>query len=95
MLTQKGIVSTSDSMCAKAHDMFRCFLRLGQMPPCSTGLIYPWSALYATGYLTDAARPEGGRHKLVIPNMEVRRIYETKIGSARRSKETTHRNCTM
>ncbi len=40
---------------------------------------YLWSVLYATGYLTDAARPEGGRHKLVIPNMEVRRIYETKI----------------
>ncbi len=40
---------------------------------------YLWSVLYATGYLTDAGRPEGGRHKLVIPNMEVRRIYETKI----------------
>ena len=37
---------------------------------------YLWSVLYATGYLTDAARPEGRVHKLVIPNKEIRRIYD-------------------
>ena len=40
---------------------------------------YLWSVLYATGYLTDAGKPEGGRHKLVIPNKEIHRIYENKI----------------
>ena len=40
---------------------------------------YLWSVLYATGYLTDAGKPESGRHKLVIPNKEVLRIYENKI----------------
>ena len=40
---------------------------------------YLWSVLYATGYLTDAEKFNGGRHKLVIPNKEVLRIYENKI----------------
>ena len=40
---------------------------------------YLWSVLYSTGYLTDAGKPEGGRHKLVIPNKEIHRIYENKI----------------
>ena len=42
---------------------------------------YLWSVLFATGYLTDAARPENGVHKLVIPNREVRGIYEKRIRS--------------
>nr|WP_304577817.1 AAA family ATPase [uncultured Acetatifactor sp.] len=40
---------------------------------------YLWSVLFATGYLTDAGKPEGQRHKLVIPNREVKRIYENRI----------------
>ncbi len=42
---------------------------------------YLWSVLYATGYLTDAGKPEHGVHKLVIPNQEVRGIYEKRIRS--------------
>ena len=42
---------------------------------------YLWSVLYATGYLTDAGKPEHGVHKLVIPNLEVRGIYEKRIRS--------------
>ena len=40
---------------------------------------YLWSVLFATGYLTDAHKPENGVHKLVIPNKEVKGIYEKKI----------------
>ena len=40
---------------------------------------YLWSVLFATGYLTDAGKPEGQRHKLVIPNREVKRIYENRF----------------
>ncbi len=40
---------------------------------------YLWSVLFATGYLTDAYKPENGVHKLVIPNKEVKGIYEKKI----------------
>ena len=40
---------------------------------------YLWSVLFATGYLTDAAKPKGQLHKLVIPNREVKRIYENRI----------------
>ncbi len=42
---------------------------------------YLWSVLFATGYLTDAAAPENGVHKLVIPNREVMGIYEKRIRS--------------
>ena len=47
---------------------------------------YLWSVLYATGYLTDAGRPEGRVHKLVIPNKEIRRLYEDRIRSWFRAK---------
>ena len=40
---------------------------------------YLWSVLYATGYLTDDGKPNGGHHRLVIPNKEILRIYENKI----------------
>ncbi len=50
---------------------------------------YLWSVLYATGYLTDAGKPEGRIHKLTIPNMEVRKIYEDKILSWFRMKVTS------
>lgn len=40
---------------------------------------YLWSVLYATGYLTDDGKPNGERHRLVIPNKEILRIYENKI----------------
>ena len=42
---------------------------------------YLWSVLFTTGYLTETGRPENGLHKLVIPNREVRGIYEKKINS--------------
>ncbi len=45
----------------------------------NTRQTYLWSVLYATGYLTDAEKFNGGRHKLVIPNKEILRIYENKI----------------
>ena len=40
---------------------------------------YLWSILYATGYLTDAARPEGRIHTLVIPNKEILEIYKEQV----------------
>lgn len=40
---------------------------------------YLWSVLFATGYLTDTDKPVNGVHKLVIPNKEVRGIYEKQI----------------
>ena len=40
---------------------------------------YLWSVLFAAGYLTDADMPINGVHKLIIPNREVRGIYEKKI----------------
>ncbi len=43
--------------------------------------MYLWSVLFATGYLTDAGEPSGTVHKLVIPNREVREIYEDRIRS--------------
>ena len=42
---------------------------------------YLWSVLFATGYLTDKDEPVNGIHKLVIPNKEVREIYEKRIRS--------------
>ncbi|MEZ3485596.1 MAG: ATP-binding protein [Lachnospiraceae bacterium] len=42
---------------------------------------YLWSVLFASGYLTDADKPVNGVHKLVIPNREVRGIYEKRIRS--------------
>ncbi len=49
---------------------------------------YLWSVLYATGYLTDTKKPEGRLHRLVIPNREVRKIYEDRIRSWFRMKVT-------
>lgn len=49
---------------------------------------YLWSVLYSTGYLTDASKPEGRIHKLVIPNKEIRKIYEDRIRSWFRIKVT-------
>ena len=40
---------------------------------------YLWSILYATGYLTDSARPEGKIHTLVIPNKEILEIYKEQV----------------
>lgn len=47
---------------------------------------YLWSVLFATGYLTDAGKPENGVHRLVIPNREVRGIYEKRIRAWFRKK---------
>lgn len=48
--------------------------------------MYLWSVLYASGYLTDDGKPENGIHKFVIPNQEVRGIYEKRIRSWFQSK---------
>ncbi|HBA49548.1 MAG TPA: hypothetical protein DCZ91_17475, partial [Lachnospiraceae bacterium] len=34
---------------------------------------------YASNYLTDAGKPERQLHKLMIPNREVKKIYENRI----------------
>ncbi len=46
-----------------------------------TRQIYLWSVLFSTGYLTEYGQAENGLHKLVIPNREVRGIFEKKIRS--------------
>jgi len=50
---------------------------------------YLWSALFSTGYLTDAGEVRNGCHKLVIPNREVRGIFEKKIRSWFRGRVTS------
>lgn len=42
-------------------------------------LVYLWSILYATGYLTDVEQVTEGRHRLRIPNREVQWIFEQQI----------------
>ncbi len=49
---------------------------------------YLWSVLYSTEYLTDLEKSEGRIHKLVIPNKEIRKIYEDRIRSWFRIKVT-------
>lgn len=38
-----------------------------------------WSVLYTTGYLTQEGKAEGGKRRLVIPNKEIRNIFEGQI----------------
>ena len=38
-----------------------------------------WSLLFMTGYLTQRGRVDAKRYKLVIPNLEIRDIFETQI----------------
>ena len=38
-----------------------------------------WSLLFTTGYLTQRGKAEGRQMKLVIPNLEIRDIFETQI----------------
>ena len=38
-----------------------------------------WSLLFTTGYLTQRGEPEGRRFHLVIPNKEIREIFEMQI----------------
>ena len=38
-----------------------------------------WSVLYTTGYLTQEGKPVGGKRRLVIPNKEIRNIFESQI----------------
>lgn len=49
---------------------------------------YLWSVLFSTGYLTEVGDAINGLHKLVIPNREVRGIFEKKILSWFRIKIT-------
>ena len=50
---------------------------------------YLWSVLFSTGYLTEAGVAKEGTHKLVIPNREVRGIFEKKIRSWFRVRVTS------
>ncbi len=45
----------------------------------SNEMVNLWSILYTTGYLTDACAPLGDIHTLIIPNLEVYKIYEKQI----------------
>lgn len=38
-----------------------------------------WSVLFTTGYLTQQGKAEGGVFRLVIPNMEIRKIFTRQI----------------
>jgi hypothetical protein len=38
-----------------------------------------WSVLYTTGYLTRRGEPDGKKHNLAIPNIEIRNIFESQI----------------
>lgn len=38
-----------------------------------------WSVLFTTGYLTQRGRPDGDVFELVIPNMEIRKIFTRQI----------------
>ena len=38
-----------------------------------------WSVLFTTGYLTQRGKPEGDLFQLVIPNMEIRKIFTGQI----------------
>ena len=38
-----------------------------------------WSVLFSTGYLTQAGVTEDGKYQLVIPNKEVREVYQLQI----------------
>lgn len=38
-----------------------------------------WSVLFTTGYLTQQGKPDGDLFSLVIPNMEIRRIFTEQI----------------
>lgn len=44
-------------------------------------IIYLWSILYTTGYLTDVSESKEGWHKLAIPNKEVQQIFEEQISN--------------
>ncbi len=50
---------------------------------------YLWSVLFYTGYLTEAGAAKEGAHRLVIPNREVRGIFEKKIRSWFRVRVTS------
>ncbi len=50
---------------------------------------YLWSVLFYTGYLTEAGAAKEGTHKLVIPNREVKGIFEKKIRSWFRVRVTS------
>ncbi len=50
---------------------------------------YLWSVLFYTGYLTEAGAAKEGTHKLVIPNREVRGIFEKRIRSWFRVRVTS------
>lgn len=38
-----------------------------------------WSVLFTTGYLTQRGKPDGDKFSLVIPNMEIRKIFTAQI----------------
>ena len=57
-----------------------------------------WSLLFTTGYLTQRGEPDGRRFHLVIPNKEIREIFEMKIvdlfkENVKKDGETLDRFC--
>ena len=57
-----------------------------------------WSVLFTTGYLTQNERIDGTRFRLVVPNREIRYIFEEQIleffkENVRRDGETLNRFC--
>lgn len=44
-----------------------------------TTIDHLWSVLFTTGYLTCRGRAAGGWYDLVIPNLEVQKIFETQV----------------
>ena len=38
-----------------------------------------WSVLFSTGYLTQQGKPDGNMFRLVIPNMEIRKLFTGQI----------------
>ena len=38
-----------------------------------------WSVLFTTGYLTQRGKPDGDNFRLVIPNVEIRKIFTSQI----------------
>lgn len=57
-----------------------------------------WSVLFMTGYLTQQGRPKDGLFRLVIPNMEIRKVFTEQImeffaKSIRKDGKTVERFC--
>lgn len=57
-----------------------------------------WSVLFMTGYLTQQGEPDGDEYQLIIPNLEIRKIFTKQImeffkDTVRRDGEALHAFC--